>query len=90
MDGTWESQDVWGGLDVDMVHLAPFTNIPQDVADEAAKTLAAIESGELQPFTGPITKQDGSVFLNEGETADDASLLSMNFYVKGIDDQLPN
>ncbi|KZL17565.1 Purine-binding protein precursor [Pseudovibrio axinellae] len=89
MDGTWKGGDTWGGLDVDMVHMAPFTNIPQDVADEAAQTLAAIKAGDLKPFTGPITKQDGSVFLKEGESAEDGVLLSMNFYVKGIDDKLP-
>ncbi|KZL18091.1 MULTISPECIES: BMP family ABC transporter substrate-binding protein [unclassified Pseudovibrio] len=89
MDGNWKGQDTWGGLDVDMVHMAPFTNIPQDVAEEAAKTLAAIKSGELKPFTGPITKQDGSEFLKAGVSAEDGALLSMNFYVKGIDDQLP-
>lgn len=89
MDGTWKGMDTWGGMDVDMVHIALYTNMPEDVAKAAAETAAAIKSGELKPFTGPIMKQDGSVFLKEGETADDASLLSMNFYIKGIDDQLP-
>ncbi|WP_093188820.1 BMP family ABC transporter substrate-binding protein [Pseudovibrio sp. Tun.PSC04-5.I4] len=89
MDGTWKGGDTWGGLDMDMVHMAPFTNIPADVADAATKTLAAIKSGELKPFTGPVMKQDGSVFLKDGEVAEDGALLSMNFYVKGIDDQLP-
>ncbi len=27
--------------------------------------------------------------LKEGETADDATLLGMNFYVEGVDDKLP-
>ena len=52
-------------------------------------TEAKIKSGELKPFTGPINKQDGSVWLKEGETSDDGSILGMNFYIEGVDDKLP-
>ncbi|MEL6785530.1 MAG: BMP family ABC transporter substrate-binding protein, partial [Pseudomonadota bacterium] len=48
-----------------------------------------IKANEFEPFTGPITKQDGTVWLKEGEKADIGTMLSMNFYVKGVDDQLP-
>ena len=41
------------------------------------------------PFTGPVMKQDGSQWLKDGEVADDKTLLGMNFYVKGVDDKLP-
>ena len=51
--------------------------------------LSKIKSGEFEPFTGPITKQDGTEWLKAGEEADDATLLGMNFYVKGVDDKLP-
>ena len=30
-DGTWESQDTWGGIDSGMVEMAPYTNMPDDV-----------------------------------------------------------
>ncbi|MDD7908807.1 BMP family ABC transporter substrate-binding protein [Pseudovibrio exalbescens] len=89
MDGTWEGGDTWGGLDQKLVHIAPFTNLPEEVAAEAAATTEAIRKGELVPFSGPITKQDGSVFLEEGQQATDEQLLGMNFYIKGVDDQLP-
>lgn len=89
MDGTWESQDVWHGMDHGSVVMAPFTNMPDDVAAMAAKTTAAITDGSLEPFTGPITKQDGTAWLADGERSDIGTLLGMNFYVKGVDDQLP-
>ncbi|WP_310620011.1 BMP family ABC transporter substrate-binding protein [Flexibacterium corallicola] len=89
MDGTWKGQDTWGGMDADMVHIAPFTNMPEGVAKEASETIEAIRSGKLKPFTGPLNKQDGSVFLKEGEIAGDDVLASMNFYIEGIQDQLP-
>ena len=46
-------------------------------------------AGGWNPFTGPVFKQDGSQWLKDGEVSDDATLLGMNFYVKGIDDKLP-
>ena len=48
-------------------------------------TAAAIAAGTLNPFKGPITKQDGTVV----ETVDDGMILGMNWYVKGVDDKLP-
>ncbi|MCP4071033.1 MAG: BMP family ABC transporter substrate-binding protein [Hyphomicrobiales bacterium] len=89
MDGTWESKDTWGGMDAEMVHMAPITNVPGDVKSMAEATMAKIKAGDLNPFAGPITKQDGSVWLKAGESAEIGTLLGMNFYVKGVDDKLP-
>ena len=89
MDGTWEQVDVWHGMAEGHVVMAPFTNMPDDVAKMAAETTAKITSGELEPFTGPITKQDGTAWLAAGEKADIGTMLGMNFYVKGVDDKLP-
>ncbi|MGB7285561.1 MAG: BMP family ABC transporter substrate-binding protein [Salaquimonas sp.] len=89
MDGTWEQVDVWDGLHEGHVVMAPYWNMPYDVAAMARTTEEHIRTGGLDPFTGPITKQDGTEWLKEGETADIGTLLGMNFYVKGVDDQLP-
>jgi basic membrane protein A len=89
MDGTWEQVDVWHGMADGNVVMAPFTNMPDDVAKMATDTTAKITSGELEPFTGPVTKQDGTVWLKEGQKAEIGTLLGMNFYVKGVDDKLP-
>lgn len=89
IDGTWKQQDVWGGMKEGHVVMAPYTNMPDDVKKLAEETEAKIKSGEFDPFTGPVTKQDGSEWLKAGEKADDATLLGMNFYVKGVDDKLP-
>ncbi len=89
MDGTWEQHDVWHGLAEGNVAMAPYTNMPDDVAALAKETEEKISSGELEPFTGPINKQDGSEWLKAGEKADIGTMLGMNFYVEGVDDQLP-
>lgn len=92
IDGTWTSTDTWGGMDSGMVELSPFNAeaIPADVLAEAEAMAAAIEAHEVHPFTGPIYNQDGELMIAEGEVAPDEMLLGMDWYVQGIDDQLPN
>ena len=89
LDGTWQSTDTWDGMGPGMVAMAPYTNLPDDVVAMAQETQAKITSGEFHPFTGPIHKQDGSMAIGEGEALDDGTLLGMNWYVKGVDDKLP-
>ena len=89
MDGSWKSHDTWGGMAQDMVVLAPFTNMPDDVKAMAEKSVADIKSGALLPFAGPVTKQDGTSIGDKGKSLSDKDLNSMNWYIKGIDDKLP-
>ncbi|MEI5679566.1 MULTISPECIES: BMP family ABC transporter substrate-binding protein [unclassified Mesorhizobium] len=89
IDGTWKQQDVWDGMKEGNVVMAPYTNMPDDVKKLAEETEAKIKSGEFNPYTGPITKQDGTEWLKAGEVADNGTLLGLNFYVKGVDDKLP-
>lgn len=88
LDGTWKAGDVWLGIKDGAVKLSPFTNMPDDVKAMAEATVKKIAGG-WNPFTGPVAKQDGSEWLKEGQVATDAELLGMNFYVKGVDDKLP-
>jgi basic membrane protein A and related proteins len=90
LDGTWKSGDTWHGLAEKMVIMAPYKNMPDDVKKTAEETEAAIASGKLNPFKCPIAKQDGSQVECKGQGAlSDEQILSMNWYVKGIDDKLP-
>lgn len=89
VDGTWKQHDVWLGMDKGDVVMAPYTNMKPETAAAAAEIEAKIKSNEFEPFSGPITKQDGTEWLKDGEKADIGTLLGMNFYVKGVDDQLP-
>lgn len=88
LDGTWKTHNVWLGMKDGAVVLSPFTNMPDDVKAMAEATEKKIVDG-WNPFTGPVAKQDGSEWLKDGEVATDETLLGMNFYIKGIDDKLP-
>jgi basic membrane protein A len=65
LDGTWEAKSTWDGLAEGHVVMAPYTNLPEDVVAMAKETEAKIKGG-WEPFTGPITKQDGSVAAEDG------------------------
>jgi basic membrane protein A len=90
LDGTWKSEDDWGGLKSKMVVMAPYTNMPDDVKKLAMDTEAAITEGKLLPFKCPVVGQDGKeVECKGGDHLADGQILGMNFYVKGIDDKIP-
>ena len=90
MDGTWESVSRWDGIGAGMVGIGEITSaVPDDVKAAALEMKEKIASGEMHPFTGPLKKQDGSDWLAEGETADDGTLAGMNFYVEGIEGEIP-
>lgn len=90
MDGTWSSVDTWDGMSTGMVEMGEMTDkIPADVRAEAEQMMADIASGAYHPFTGPINKQDGSAWLADGEVADDGALAGLNFYVEGLDGEIP-
>lgn len=90
MDGTWATVNTWNGIGDGMVGIGEITDrVPADVKAEATAMKDSIASGDYHPFTGPIKKQDGSDWLAAGETADDGTLAGMNFYVEGIEGDIP-
>jgi len=74
LDGSWESEDTFGGMDTGMVKMAPMTNMPPAVSVMANNIAQAIEEGILDPFGGKFTI---------GE------LLGMKDYLPGIDATKP-
>ncbi|MGB3556456.1 MAG: BMP family ABC transporter substrate-binding protein [Jannaschia sp.] len=91
MDGTYEQTASWGGMPEGEVVIGEITEaVPAEVKAEAEAMIAAITDGSYHPFTGPISKQDGSVWLADGEVAEDGALAGMDFYVEGISGDIPN
>ena len=91
IDGTWSSEDTWDGIDTGMVEIGTFSErMPAALRTEAQALAEAISAGTYHPFTGPVNRQDGSLWLAADETADDGTLLGMDFYVEGIVGAIPN
>jgi simple sugar transport system substrate-binding protein len=91
LDGRWTTGAVWDGLDKGKVKMAPYTNMPDDVKRAAETTEAAIRSKALHPFKCPIVGQDGATVECKGNGhLSDEQIASMNFYIRGIDEKIPN
>ena len=90
LDGTYEQNASWAGMPENEVVIGEITEaVPAEVKAEAEAMIAAITDRSYHPFTGPINKQDGSVWLKEGEVANDGDLAGMMFYVEGIKGDIP-
>lgn len=90
LDGTWETGSSWAGIGDGEVVIGEITEaVPAEVKAEAEALRDAIGAGEYHPFTGPLNKADGTVWLAEGEVATDEMLQSMDFFVEGITAQIP-
>jgi simple sugar transport system substrate-binding protein len=90
LDGSWTSAASWKGIGAGEVVIGEISDeVPAEVKAEALALRDKIGSGEYHPFTGPLNKQDGSVWLAEGEVADDKTLSGLNFYVEGIAGEIP-
>jgi len=89
-DGTWKSESIWWGMKEELVQLAPISDrVPADVKALVEEKAAAIKAGTLHPFDGPVTDQNGDVQVAAGSTADDAHLLGMSYFVKGVQGTIP-
>lgn len=85
LDGTWEPIFLRCGIADGCMAIAPFgPNVPQDVQDAVAQAKAAIESGEIVAFAGPILDQDGTVRVAEGEVLSEEAMGSVDWFVQGV------
>lgn len=90
MDGKWKADTTWGGFKDGMVKLGPLNPaIPADVQKAAMDVKAGIEAGTLNPYAGPIKDQDGKERVKAGAALTDKDLLSMDWYVEGVQGKLP-
>ncbi len=90
MDGTWESQDVWDGIDTGMVAFSDYgPAVPDDVKAAADVIKEGIVDGSIHAFQGPIKNQAGEEVVAEGEVLSDEVLLGMDYYVEGVQGSLP-
>ena len=90
IDGTWESNMVWGGLKEDMARVEGFgPAVTEDVRALVEEKRQEIIAGELTPFDAPLKDNTGKVILETGSLDDDA-LNRMNYYVEGVAGKLPS
>ncbi len=64
-------------------------DIPADMMTKIKEIEAKIADGSFSPFTGPITKADGSEAVAAGATLADGEIVAMDWHVKGVATPLP-
>lgn len=89
MDNTWSSTDLWPGLKQNSSHLTSLSpKLPAEIVDKVTAATAAIQSGALTIFSGPINNHRSRQIIREGETLSDSDILRMDWYAQGIEGDL--
>jgi simple sugar transport system substrate-binding protein len=89
IDGTWKVQPFWGGVRDNVIHIAPLPrSVPYDVAMQLKDRERAVAAQRLHPFAGRLVDQAGTV-RQQGGTMKDADIAQMNWFVTGVQGQLP-
>lgn len=91
LDGTWKVDPLWGGAELHMVRLSAITpNAPKAVVDDINAVYAKMEKKEFHVFSGPVVDNEGKVQIPEGQYATDQQLVTMNYFVKGVQGKVPS
>ncbi|MGN6485577.1 MAG: BMP family ABC transporter substrate-binding protein [Thermomicrobiales bacterium] len=94
MDGTWTSNAYWGGWKDGLVDLSPIADFVEATEKEHAvaeeKSFQAGEQDIFTIFTGPLKAQDGSEKVADGTAMTGEELLAMNWFVEGVQGELPS
>ncbi len=91
LEGTWATGGVWWGVKegaIDVVSISDAVSAETKAKVDAIK--AGLKDGSFSVFKGPLLGQDGKEVLAKDVVADDKFLGGINFYVKGVDGQVPS
>jgi len=84
-DGTWKSEHIRGGVESDFVTLAEYgPSVTDETKAKIEEAKAAIISGDLKIFQGPILDNEGTVRIPEGEAGGIDLLDTTDWLVEGV------
>jgi basic membrane protein A and related proteins len=91
LEGAWKTGQTWWGVKQGAIELASISDqVPAATRAKVAEVTAGLKAGSFAIWKGPVTDQSGKQRLEAGSVADDAFLLKIDFYVKGVEGQLPS
>jgi len=89
MDGTWKSDSYWGGMETGTIQLAPMTElVPAEAVAKVQEIEAKIKDGSFEVFSGPIKDNEGNLKVKEGEKLTDEQMLSIDWFVEGVEGKI--
>lgn len=93
MDGSWKSQDFWGGVKDGMVTVEGFgPQLSKAARDEVQLRERQMAKGQLATFAAgkqPVRDNQGQVRIPAGKALSDAQILEMNWLAEGVIGALP-
>ena len=89
LDGTWKSGDTWGGLAAGHGRDGALHEHARRREGDGRGDRGQDQVRQAQSLQVPDRKQDGSASNARARRARRRQVLGMNWYVKGIDDKLP-
>lgn len=93
MEGSWKSQDFWGGVKDGMVTVEGFgPQLSKAARDEVQLRERQMAKGQLAPFAAgkqPVRDNQGQVRIPAGKALSDAQILEMNWLAEGVIGALP-
>ena len=91
LDGTWKTEQTWWGVKQGAIDVVSVSDkVPAALKDKLATVKKGLADGSFAIWKGPIVDQAGKEVLAASQVADDKFLLSINFYVKGVQGKLPS
>ncbi|MFC6447546.1 BMP family ABC transporter substrate-binding protein [Shinella zoogloeoides] len=88
--GTFKGANAFLGVADKVVQVVDWNPaVPADMMAKIKETEAKIADGSFSPFTGPLTKADGSEGVAAGVVMTDAEIVAMDWHVKGVTTPLP-
>ena len=90
LEGKWQSGQTWWGVKegaIDLVGLA--SDVPADAKAKLEEVRKGLKDGSYHIWKGPLVDQSGKEVLAKDQVADDKFLTGINFYVKGVEGQVP-
>lgn len=93
LNGSWKSQDFWGGVKDGMVGVEGFgPKLSKAARDEVLMREQQMAKGQLAPFAAgkqPVRDNQGVVRIPAGTSLTDLQILEMNWLAEGVVGKLP-
>ena len=64
-------------------------DVPEDAKAKLEEVRSGLKSGSFHIWKGPLVDQSGKELLAKDQVADDKFLRGINFFVKGVEGQVP-
>jgi basic membrane protein A len=91
LDGTWKTEKTWWGVQHGAIDVIAISDkVPAPIKEKLAVVRKGLADGTFAIWKGPIADQSGKEVLAANKVGDDDFLHGINFYIKGVQGQLPS